>query len=885
MSQMKAFIDRLLKLICEPSLLEAITGDLEELYELDMDKNPAKADRKYLLNAVAFIRYHRLRKRHFSKTQNNMSLIKNYAKISFRDLLRHRTYTAVNMLGLVSGLAVSLFILQYVLYEVNFDKFHADFDRIHRVINDRYQNGELVQHGTITYPTIGPTMTNDFPEVESYTRMTISGRMYVQNGDNLFISDHGLYADEYFLNFFSFKTLYGDATTALDAPNKLVITESYAKRILPPNKPVTDLLGSTLIVDGDPCQVTAIVEDVPPQSHLQFELLVSYKTFIEWDAGSDNSWTWSDFYHYVKVKEGTDVAAMRPKLEQFGITYFKNGEVSGGTERFWLQPLEATHFDNSMEYEIGETIDGEVVWLMLGIALFILAVAWINYINLTSSRSLQRAKEVSIKRSIGAGQANIIGQFVVETLLFNGLALGLSFVVLTILQPFFNNLTGIELGMEVLLSDFFGAPFPALFAIFFLVSCVIISIYPAWLVSKFQAKDVMHGRYQLKGESAWLRKGLVVFQFATAVVLINAAMAVSDQIDYMMNKDLGIDIDNTMVLYGPSLSSWDSTFISRADRFKNSLATIPGISSASTSSRVAGSGMGRVFHVRSLADPEAKNLTVNFFNADHNYIEVFGLKVLAGRDFESKDHHPDPSQIRNIVINEAAVSLLGINNTEEAIGASVEFWNKKWTIIGVVNDFHQLSLHDQIEPLFLLPYYNTGNAISLKLDGPLQESTLAKIEEEYQAAYPGNYFDYYFLEDRYQRQYAADLRLGRISQIFTVLSLIMVVLGLYGLLTMTLNKKVKEIGIRKVLGARLEQILMVLAREFAWLMLVAMVIGIPVSIYGIQEWKAGFAYTKETQIALIAFSSLLVVLISVMPVIFQSGKVMKNNPVDSLRAE
>ena len=286
-----------------------------------------------------------------------------------------------------------------------------------------------------------------------------------------------------------------------------------------------------------------------------------------------------------------------------------------------------------------------------------------------------------------------------------------------------------------------------------------------------------------------------------------------------------------------------------------------------------------------LADPEAKNLTVNFFNADHNYIEVFGLKVLAGRDFESKDHHPDPSQIRNIVINEAAVSLLGINNTEEAIGASVEFWNKKWTIIGVVNDFHQLSLHDQIEPLFLLPYYNTGNAISLKLDGPLQESTLAKIEEEYQAAYPGNYFDYYFLEDRYQRQYAADLRLGRISQIFTGLSLIMVVLGLYGLLTMTLNKKVKEIGIRKVLGARLEQILMVLAREFAWLMLVAMVIGIPVSIYGIQEWKAGFAYTKETQIALIAFSSLLVVLISVMPVIFQSGKVMKNNPVDSLRAE
>jgi len=883
---MKSLVDNFLPLFCKPQLLEGIEGDLDELYQLDMERNPKKANWKYLLNAIAFIRYHRLRKSHFSKTQNHMSLFKNYVKISFRDLLRNRTYTAVNMLGLVSGLAVSLFILQYVLYEVNFDRFHADFDRIYRVINDRYQHGELVQHGTITYPTIGPVMAKDFPEVEAYTRMTIAGRMYVRYDGNLHISDEGLVADEHFLEFFSFKTLHGDASTALDAPYDVAITESYAKRILPPNTPVEAALNSTITVDGDICEIKAILEDVPAQSHLQFEILVSYRTYIvEWNEGVDNSWTWSDFYHYVKTTPDADVAGMSRKLEEFGITYFKNGEVSGSVERFWWQPLADTHFDNSMEYEIGATIEGEIVWLMLGIALFILAVAWINYINLTSSRSLQRAKEVSIKRSIGAGHGNIIGQFVVETLMFNGLALILAIAVMILLQPFFNNLTGISLSFELLFSDLFGIPFPALFVLIFLLSGVVVSIYPAWLVSKFQAKDVMHGRYRLKGESAWLRKGLVVFQFAIAVVLINAAMSIADQIEYMMNKDLGIEIDETMVLYGPSLTDWDSTFIERADRFKNSLATIPGVKSASTSSRVAGNGMGRIFEVKSMADPDAKNLTVNFFDADHNYVDVYGLKVLSGRDFGPNDHHQDGRQIKNIMINEAAVSQLGIESVEAAAGASVEFWDRKWTIIGVVNDFHQRSLHEKIGPLFLLPFYNTGSAISIRLDGPIQERTLAKIEEEFNATYPGNYFDYYFLKDRYERQYAADLRLGKISQIFTVLSMIMVVLGLYGLLTMTLNKKVKEIGIRKVLGARLEQILVVLAKEFTWLMLLALVIGIPISIYGIQEWKAGFAYTKETQMALIAFSSLLVVAISIMPVILQSGKVMNNNPVDSLRAE
>lgn len=884
---MRRLANLLISRMCDPDLSESIFGDLEELYELDQQQNPARANRKYLINALAFLRYRRLRKRKRSKTQNYMSLFTNYAKVSFRDLIRHRTYAVINLIGMISGLTVALLILQYVLFETGFDRFHQETDRIYRVVNSRYQHGTLVQHGTITYPTIGPTLHADFPEIESYTRMTLSSRTYISYEDELHLSYQYLSADEHFLNFFSFPLLHGDPNSALSSPYQVVLTESFAKRLLDSNEPVSEIMGKNIQISGRTCKVTGIMSDVPAQSHLQFDLVISYKTFIAIAGeGADNSWSWSDFYHYVKLKEGIQPEMMAEKLEAFGIRYFKEGEVSGGEERFSLQPLLEAHMDNSMEYEIGLTVDGEVVWTMLAIACFIVIVAWINYINLTSSRSLQRAKEIGIRRSVGASNKHVIAQFITETMLFNLVALGLSVICMILLQPFFDELTGIRLGIEVLWnSTVLGISFTWIFLMLFFLMTLLVALYPAWLITRFQAKDIAHGRFKWQGEARWLRKGLVVFQFALAVVLINAAFAVSRQVDFMINKDLGLDIQNAMVVYGPVMTQWDSTWISNIDRFKQEVSSISGVKLVSSTSRMAGNEMGRTFQLRNTSNPEAKDLTVNTIHVDHDFDEAFDLKIVAGRSLDYTDHNYDGNLVINLLINEAAVPYLGFESAETSIGRTLNFHGKNWTIVGVVNDFHQLSLHDEIEPIIFLPYMGTQHNFLIKLEGEPSEATMAKIHEVYDQMYPGNYYDYFFLKESYDRQYQADLRLGKISNIFTVLSIIMVILGLYGLLTMTLDRKVKEIGIRKVLGARIDHIILVLSKEFVGLMGMAILLGIPVSLYGISRWKEGFAYTTEFGMEWLLLSSVLVVLISFLPLLIQSRKIITNNPVESLRAE
>ncbi len=883
----RRLVNFLIMKLCHPELKEAIFGDLEELYELDKHRNTKKANWNYCLNALAFLRYHRLRKKQMSKTQNHMSLFKNYVKVSWRDLTRNRTYATINLIGLVSGLTVAFLIFQYVLFETGFDQFHKDAEQIYRVVNSRYQNGTLVQHGTITYPTIGPALHQDFPEVEAYTRMTLNSRAYIGYQDKLYLSYQYLNADEHFLNFFSFPLLHGDPATALNGPHQVVLTESFAKRLLGAGQAVSELMGKTIELYGYPMKVTGVSEDVSAQSHLQFDLLISYKTFIAFSGeDGDNSWTWSDFYHYVKLTPGVDPISLEDKLETFGIKYFGEGEVSGGEERFSLQPLLHAHMDNSMEYEIGQTIDGKIVWIMLAIACFIVIVAWINYINLTSSRSLQRAKEIGIRKSVGAGTPHIIGQFITEALLFNVMSLVLSLLSVWLLQPFFNTLTGIQLHVEILLeSKVLGISFFLLFIVTYLLMTVMVALYPAWLITRFRARDITNGKFKLRGEIKWLRKGLVIFQFALAVVLINAAFAISQQIDFMINKDPGLDIEHSMVVYGPVMTDFDSAFIHKIDRFKTEVSAIPGVKLVSSTGRMAGNQMARVFQVRNLSNPEAKDLTLNNIHVDHDFDKALGLNILAGRSLDFNDHNYNGNLVTSLLLNEAAVSFLGFDNAEAAIGRRLQFHRKEWTIVGVVNDFHQLSLHDAIEPILFLPYMGSQHNFLVKHEGQPAEGTITKIHQMYDAIYPGNYFDYYFLEDSYREQYQADMRLGKISSIFTILSIIMVVLGLYGLLTMTLDRKVKEIGIRKVLGARIDQILMVLSREFIGLMILAMLVGVPVSLIGIASWKEGFAYVTEFGAEWVVISSLLILMVSLLPLLIQSRKVTTNNPVKSLRNE
>ncbi|WP_436515639.1 ABC transporter permease [Ekhidna sp. To15] len=874
---------------CNTALWESIEGDLTELFFLDLKKKgKRKAQINYFLNALAFLRYHRLRKRQNSKTLNHMGLIKNYLKVSYRDLKRNKTFTGINLFGLVAGMTVSLLMFQYVLFETSFDDFNKDTERIYRVINDRYQNGELVQHGAITYPTIGPTMKADFPEIESYTRMTFSGSNFINYENETFRTGDYLIADEHFLTFFDYELLKGQKEECLDAAFKMVLTKQFAEKLIKKGENVTDLIGRPIHFNYEkPFMITGILENPPANSHLQFSFITSYKSFIA-IAGEevDNSWEWSDFYHYIKLKEGVKKESLDGKLADFGKRYFKEGEVSGGDEKFFLQSLKEIHLDDSMEYEIGVVTNGNTVWLMLYIAIFIVVIAWINYINLNTSRAIQRAKEVGIRKSVGALKGQIIRQSFTETLLMNLIALITSIGLVILLQPAFNNLTGLELSMSIVLfSSIWGIPFPLLLFATLLVSLAFVALYPALLVTRFSTQDVLKGSFKLKGEIAWLRKGMVVFQFSLAVILITATIAIARQIEFMVNQDLGVDVDNTMVVYGPVMTNWDSTFINKIDLFKKSLSSLSGIEGATISNRVPGSLMGRIFQVTSKADPEAQNLTSNFINVDHDFSELYDLEFITGRDFGFTDHDLDGSKVKNIVINESAVPLLKFDSPENAIGQSINFWNKDWTIIGVIKDFHQQSLHKKIEPIFLIPYYDTGNNFSIKFSSQVTPALVEAVEKRYDQHFPGNYFDYYFLTDEIKSLYDNDVRVSRVSNVFAALSIIIAVLGLYGLVMITLVRKTKEIGIRKVLGANLGQLLRLMSKEFLLLVFIAVLIGAPMSYLILMEWKAGFAYSIHIGFGLIFISSFLLILISTITIGFQTKKITKNNPVESLRWE
>lgn len=879
----------LLSRYCNPALWESIEGDLMEQFQLDLnEKGKQKARINYFFNTLAFLRYHRLRKRQHSKTLNHMALITNYLKVSYRDLKRNKTFTGINLFGLIAGMTVSLLMLQYVLFETSFDDFNDDADRMYRVINDRYQNGELVQHGAITYPTIGPTMQADFPEIESYTRMTFSNPNFISFEEEVYRTDDYLIADEHFLTFFSYGMIKGEPAECLDAAFKMVLTKSFAEKLTKNGQDVTDLIGKPIYFNYPrPFMITGIMKDPPQNSHMQFGFITSYKSFVAIvGEGADNSWEWSDFYHYVKLKEGVNPESLNSKLADFGVRYFKEGEVSGGDEKFFLQPLSEIHLNDTMEYEIGVVTNGNTVWLMLYIAIFIIVIAWINYINLNTSRAIQRAKEVGIRKSVGAQKSQIIRQSFIETLLLNLIALTTSILLVVFIQPIFNNLTGLDLNMSIILfSSIWGIPFPILLVSVLLISLAFVALYPALLVTRFSTQDVLKGSFKLKGEIAWLRKGMVIFQFSLAVVLITATVAIARQIDFMVNQDLGVDVDKTMVVYGPVRTDWDSTFIHKIDLFKKDLRTLSGVEMATISNRVPGSNMGRIFQITSSADPEARNLTSNFMNVDHEFAELYHLEFVSGRDFGFNDHDFDGGKVKNLIINESAVSLLKFESPEDAIGRTVNFYDKDWTIIGVVKDFHQESLHRKIEPIFLIPYYSTGNDFSIKLTSQATPAIIEAVEKRYDQYFPGNYFDYFFLEDGINALYDGDVRVSRISNVFAALSIIIAVLGLYGLVMITLVRKTKEIGIRKVLGANLGQLLTLISKEFLLLVVIAVLVGAPFSYFALMEWKAGFAYSINIGVGLILLSSLVLLLISAVTIGFQTKRITKNNPVESLRWE
>lgn len=817
-------------------------------------------------------------------------MLRNYLKIALRNLWKAKVFSAVNLLGLAVGIAACLMILEYVSFELSFDRFQHDIDRIYRVTNDRFQKGKLVQHGTITYPLIGKTMANDYDEIDAYTTIVGGGRVKLRRGKAIYPEESSLYVDDYFLTFFSFPMVVGDPQTAMKAPNSLVLTESNAQRIFGVQPAdYAKLIGKSLLMDQDtvPFQITGIIKDVPATSHLQFGALISYETLVRnWGNWVKTSWDGSDMWHYLKLKPSADAVALERKFPAFSDRYFKGDQVSGSVEKFYLQPLSRAHLYSDYEYEIGVVNNGKAVWTMLIIAVFILVIAWVNYINLATARSLERAKEVGVRKVAGATGSQLIRQFLSESILLNLVGFGLALVLTLTLQPLLNELIGRPLSLALLTGSGYGGSLMTIgLLMIFVLGMLLSGFYPAFAISSFQPISVLKGSFKRSVTGVWVRKSLVVFQYTASIALIVGTFIVFRQIDYMRKENLGFNMEQTLVVTGPDLTRWDSTSIDRINSFKNDLKQYPAIKAASASVNLFGDRLPRSFNVKRIGSNEEKGVTVSRMGVDFDFFSTYGIQLLAGRDFRVTDPNPNPNKVTNAIINRSAVALLGFTSATSAVGQKFKLFGRVWEIVGVISDFHQQSLRHPIEPIIFQPFYANGGYYSFKIATSDLPRTIDLIKQKYQTFFPGNNFSYFFMDEQFNRQYKDDQIFGKITSFFSLLAVLIASLGLFGLSSYTIAQRTKEIGIRKVLGASVPGIVALLSKDFLKLVLVAIVIASPLAWYGANQWLQDFAYRIDVSWWVFALAGLLAVIIAFVTVSFQSIKAALVNPVKSLRSE
>ena len=818
-------------------------------------------------------------------------MLTNYLKIALRNLLKNKFQSAVLIGGLTVGMGACMLLLQYVGYELSFDHFHTKADRIYRVVNERFQEGKSIQKGTITYPTIGPAMRKDFPEVANTTRMMAEGKVFISLGDKLEEHEGMFWTDEHFMEMFDFPVLAKEKDQLLTGPGELIITRTLAEIYFPWAKnDFNAVLGKELFLGShkDVFKIVAVLDDLPANSLLKFKVLGSMATIVR-DRGKDalESWNWSDFWHFIELKPGTNVAALEAKLPAFSERYFQGTKVSGSEEIFTLQPLKEAHlYSKDLEYEIGETSNGRAVWSLLIVAFFILVIAWINYVNLSSVRAIERSREVGVRKAIGAGRGQLIGQFMMEALLVNVVALSLALPAIQLIKPWFA--ANFDLKPEFLHLFSAGNYFlMALLGGLILAGVLVSGAYPAWLLSSSPVSGVLKGFFQKSLGGGALRKGLVVFQFTASIALITATWLVSQQIRFMSRQDLGVKLDHVMTINPPRMTVWDSTYIGNVNAFKRALTAHSNIKAAATSNRAPGDPfLGRVFQIQKIGDGEStQSYTCGFIHADFNYANTYNLQPVAGRFFYETDHNPDWDKLQSIVLTESAVKMFGYPSDEEVVGKSVRFWDHNWTVVGVLPDFHQKSLHHAIEPILFLPSYGANNQISVRVSGEQLDETIAFIQKSYLEFFPGNVFKYAFVDDNFQKLYEADTRFGNILGFFTLLTMLIACLGLFGLASYTTILRTKEIGIRKVLGASVAGITSLLARDFVKLVVIAIVLATPLAWYFMQQWLTDFAYHIEIRWWMFAIAGAVALSVALLTVSFQSLKAALANPVKSLRNE
>ncbi|WPU93150.1 ABC transporter permease [Mucilaginibacter sabulilitoris] len=821
---------------------------------------------------------------------NRNYMFRNYLKTAWRNLVKHRFFSFISITGLAIGLCACILIIQYVSTELNVDRFHKNLDNLYRVVDDRYQQGSLVQHSAMTYSGIGRAMKQDLPEVEAYCRVTPYRVEVISWSDKKIADQRAIAVDASFLSMFTYPLLAGDQKTALLEPNSIIISEKMAREQLGVKEP-RSLLGQVMVFDTDslPYKITGICKDVPDRSQLHFDLLISYNSLYSNNGNNrytvaDYDFTQPSFWQYIQLRKGADPQTVERKFAALNTRYFPKAAAAGTRDVFYLQPLRKAYLYSDFEYEIGRTGSYRIVWSLLVIAFFILVLAWVNYINLATARSLERAKEVGIRKVTGASRMQLIKQFLTEALLVNLVAIIIAVFFAWLLQSEFNQLVNRNLSMAMLFSK--QAAITILFALFTVAGIFFSGFYPAFILSGYNPLKVLRGTFAHSVTGVFLRKSLVTAQFAISILLIIGSLVIYRQLRFMTGQYMGYNMDQMMVLRKPVLSNPGAAFMNNVHEFIQAAQQLAYVKGAAASGRIPGQELDKISDVDRTDIPIKSKSTMATMGVDTHFINLYQMKLLAGRNFSPLDYHEDLTKVHNFIINVTALRQLHFQSPQEAIGKSVMASGRTWYIIGVVADFHQQSLRAGIEPVLLLPTLpGHFTQFSVKVDPQHMATVIKDIRKLYDRYFPENVFDYYFLDEKFNRQYSNDYLFGKVFGLFAALAILIACLGLSGLSLLTAMQRTKEVGIRKVLGASVPGIVLLLSKDFIRLVLLAIIIASPVAWYIMHVWLQDFAYRVHISWWIFASAGLLSLIIALLVIGFQTVRTAVANPAKSLRTE
>jgi putative ABC transport system permease protein len=807
-------------------------------------------------------------------------MFKNYFKIAWRNLMRHKVYSGINIFGLAIGIAACLLILQYVTYELSYEDFQVNKERIYRVQQDRYDNGKLSTQWAAGAFGVGNAFKDAIPEIENYVKVVATGNVTTEVQNQPLKIEQVFFASGSFFNIFTNHLLSGDKNTALKEPNTAAVSETMARNIFG----TTNVIGKRLELNRNSSYlITAVFKDAPDNTQLKPNLLLSYSTFVKMNTdssgdGPERAWEWDGCLTYLLLRKDADVKKVEkkfvPVVEKFVGADMKKYNAA---VVYKLQPLKDIHLYSHYMMEPGETGDGKTVYLLLGLAFFIVIIAWVNYINLATARAITRAREVGVRKAIGSRRNQLVFQFLSESAVMNGIALVLAILIVMIAIPGFNTLSGQKLSFTLFSKYQFWLSLIALF----ITGVFLSGLYPAFVLSGFKPIEVLKGNMGGTKQSAVLRKSLVIFQFAASLFLLIGTVTVYRQIEYMRRQSLGIDINHTLVVNAPIVGI-DSTYSKKMVAFKGELSQNTSIKNITVSTAIPGEPVGwNAGGIKLVGADENTQKQYRVIGVDYDYMKTFDLKLIAGRAF-SKSFGSDDSAV---IFNRKAIEQLGFNKPEEALNKRIDFWGRRYTIVGVTENFHQQSLQDAYEPLILRLIPGVNGYLSVRTNGADAGKTINVVKAEWNKFFPGNTFDYFFLDEHFNDQYKADQRFGHVFGLFTGLAILVACMGLFGLASFTTIQRTKEIGIRKVLGASVFNILKLLYREFALLLLISFVIAVPVAWVATSNWLQGYAFRTGMHWTYFVLPFITIVLIALVTVSFQSIRAAISNPAKSLRTE